>query len=169
MDERDLVLETFDGGRFEITEPAARRSKEISKMLEDYPDNDNIPVGNNITKDVMAHVVEYLKHYVNGVEPEVIEKPLTGREFSQCFKTDKWAVDFINGKDLYTIDSILRAATSLNIEELYFLCSAKFASLIKTLNVTEVVELFGLPIDFTKDEEDQIMVENQGIMNALNF
>lgn len=169
MDDRDLVLETFDGGKFEIKESAARRSKEINKMLEDYPDNDNVPVGNGITKDVMEHIVEYLKHYTDGVEPEVIEKPLTGREFSQCFKTDRWAVDYINGKDLYTIDAILRAATSLNIEELYFLCSAKYASLIKTLNVTEVVELFGLGAEFTKAEEDEIMVENQGIMNALNF
>lgn len=168
MDDRTLVFQTYDGGRFEIAESAVKRSEYLTGLLNDYTDTE-IPVGNGINKDIMAYVIEYLKHYTNGVQPEAIEKPLTGKKFSECFKTDKWAVDFIEGKDLYTIDAILRAAIPLDIKELISLCSAKFASLIKTLNVTDVVEAFNLDRNFGKEEEEEIMKENQGIMNNLNF
>ena len=111
----------------------------------------------------MKKVVEYLEHYKDE-EPKEIEKPLPSANFKEC--VGEWDYNFMDIA-LDSIFEIILASNYLDIKPLLELSTAAIAGLIKGKTSDEIRQMFNITNDFTPEEEQQIIEENQWCMENL--
>ena len=80
--DRKIVLISSDGKKIEISVNAAKRSFLIKGILDDYPDDEEIPL-NNIKSNILNKIKEYLEYYKN-LNVKNIKKPLPIKDFKEC-------------------------------------------------------------------------------------
>ena len=161
--EGKITLISSDSQRFEISQKAAMRSEIIKNSIEGSKD-DHIEFNvNNVKGDVLKKVVEYLEHYENE-EPKIYERPLPSANLKEIF--DEWDYNFIN-ISLDEIFLIILASNYLDIKPLLELSTATIAGLIKGKTSDEIRQMFNITNDFTPEEEQQIIEENQWCMENL--
>ena len=161
--EGKITLISSDSQRFEISQKAAMRSEIIKDSIESSR-NDHIEFNvNNVKGDVLKKVVEYLEHYENE-EPKLYEKPLSSSNLKEC--VDEWDYNYIN-IELDDACYILSAANYLNINPLLQLTCAAVAARIKGKTTEEIRQTLHITNDFTPEEEQQIIEENQWCMENL--
>ena len=157
-----ITLVSADGEKYTITEKAGRRSLLIKGIIDDYPDDPEVPL-NNVKSQILKIIITWLDHYAD-TEPREIEKPLLSNNFNEC--VDAWDFNFID-LELDLIFEILLAANYMDIKPLMELASAKVASIIKGKSPEEIRKVFNIQNDFTPEEEAQIREENQWCMENL--
>ena len=159
---RKIVLISSDGEKIEISVNAAKRSFLIKGILDDYPDDEEIPL-NNIKSNILNKIKEYLEYYKN-FEPKKIKKSLPSKDFKEC--VDEWDNNYINVKINMIFDLIL-GANYMDIKPLLELASSKVASIIKSKTTEEIRKTFNIINDFTPEEEQQIIKENKWYIENL--
>ncbi len=162
MENKVVTLVSTDGEKFKISEKAARRSVFINGLLDDYPEDPDLPL-NNIKSNTLSKIVAYLEQYANS-EPREIERPLPSSNYMEC--VDSWDYQFIDC-ELEVIFDLVFAANYLDIKPLLELASSKIASLIKGKTPEEIRKMFNIVNDFTPEEENQIKEENQWCLESL--
>lgn len=162
MDGKMITLVSSDGDKFQISEKAARRSQLIKGIIDDYPDDPEVPL-HNVKSHILAKIKEYLEYYKD-TEPREIERPLPSSNFNEC--VDPWDYQFID-MELDVIFEIILAANYMDIKPLMELASSKVASIIKGKSPEEIRKTFNIQNDFTPEEEQQIREENQWCMENL--
>ena len=161
--DKKIILVSSDGEKIEISSKAAQRSVLVKGILEDYPDDAEVPL-NNVKSNILKKIKEYLDHYENE-EPKEIERPLPSNNFKEC--VNEWDYNFID-MDLQLIFEIILGANYMDIKPLLELSSAKVASIIKGKNTEEIRKIFDINNnDFTPEEEQQILEENKWCMENL--
>ena len=160
--EKKITLLSSDGQKFEISSKAVQKSVLVKGIIEDYPDDAEVPL-NNVKGNILQKIKEYLEHYENE-EPKQIEKPLPDKKFEEC--VDSWDFKYID-VELELIFELILGANYMDIKPLLELASAKVASLIKGKSTEEIRKLFGIQNDFTPEEEQQIQEENKWCMENL--
>ena len=160
--ERNITLVSSDGEKIEISSKAVQRSVLVKGILEDYPDDAEVPL-NNVKSNILKKIKEYLEHYEN-TEPKEIDRPLPSQNFKEC--VGEWDFNYIN-IDLELIFELILGANYMDIKNLLELASAKVASIIKGKNTEEIRKTFGITNDFTPEEEQQILEENKWCMENL--
>ena len=160
--DKKIILISSDGEKTEISSKAAQRSVLVKGILEDYPDDAEVPL-NNVKSNILKKIKEYLDHYENE-EPKEIERPLPSNNFKEC--VNEWDYNFID-MDLQLIFDIILGANYMDIKPLLELSSAKVASIIKGKNTEEIWKIFYINNDFTPEEEQQILEENKWCMENL--
>jgi S-phase kinase-associated protein 1 len=151
-----ITLVSSDGDKVQISEKAARRSQLIKGIIDDYPDDPEVPL-HNVKSDILQKIVLYLENYKEN-EPKEIEKPLPSNNFNEC--VDAWDFQFID-LELDVIFQIILAANYMDIKPLMELASSKVASIIKGKSPEEIRKTFNIQNDFTPEEEAQLIEENQ--------
>ena len=160
--EKNITLISSDGEKVVISSKAVQRSVLVKGIIEDYPDNAEVPL-NNVKSNILLEIKEYLDHYENQ-EPKSIERPLPSQNFQDC--VDDWDFKYIDvEKDL--IFELILGANYMDIKPLLELASAKVASIIKGKTTEEIRKTFGIQNDFTPEEEQQILEENKWCMENL--
>ena len=157
-----IKLTSQEGETVQISHKAVLRSNLVKGILEDYPDDGEVPV-NNVKTAILNKIKEYLEHYENQ-EPKEIERPLASNDFKECI--DEWDYSFID-LDLDQIFELILSANYMDIKPLLELASAKIASLIKGKTTEEIRKLFNIVSDFTPEEEAQIIEENKWCLDNL--
>ena len=160
-EKKKLILIDSDGLKEEISVKAACRSGLIKSLLEINPDSNEIPL--KIKTPILKKVKEYLEHYED-IEPKVIARPLPSNNFKEC--VEEWDYNFIN-VDFVMLNEIILASSNMDIKPLCDLCCAKEASLIQGKTTEEIRQLFGISHNFTEEEEQQILEENQWSLENL--
>ena len=160
--DKKITLVSSDGEKVEISSKAVQRSVLVKGIIEDYPDDAEVPL-NNIKSPILKKIKEYLEHYENQ-EPKVIERPLVNPNFKEC--VDEWDYKYID-IELEMIFEILLGANYMDIKSLLDLSSSKIASIIKGKNTEDIRKSFNLNNDFTPEEEQQILEENKWCMENL--
>ena len=160
--DKKIIFVSSDGEKIEISSKAAQRSVLVKGILEDYPDDAEVPL-NNVKSNILKKIKEYLDHYENE-EPKEIERPLPSNNFKEC--VNEWDYNFID-MDLQLIFEIILGANYMDIKPLLELSSAKVASIIKGKNTEEIRKIFDINNDFTPEEEQQILEENKWCMENL--
>ena len=122
-----IKLKTKEGTEIEITKKAGELSELIKGAINDYPNEQVLPLG-EVDEKMAEKVKEFLMHY-NGTAPAEIEKPLTSSDMSSV--TDNWSADFINKLPLEDLVNLTTTANYMGISCLLDLCCAKVASLCK--------------------------------------
>ena len=157
-----ITLVSSDGEKMQISAKAAQRSQLVKGIIEDYPDDAEVPL-NNVKSGILKKIKEYLEHYQDS-DPKEIERPLASQNYQDC--VDAWDFEFIN-IELDTIFEIILAANYMDIKPLLELASSKIASIIKGKTPEEIRKIFNIQNDFTPEEEQQIRDENQWCMDNL--
>jgi len=157
-----ITLVSSDGEKFQVSEKAARRSQLIKGIIEDYPDDPEVPL-HNVKSPILQRIISYLENYRDS-EPREIEKPLPSNNFNDCI--DAWDFQFID-LEIEVIFEIIFAANYMDIKPLLELASSKIASIIKGKSPEEIRRIFNIQNDFTPEEEAQIREENQWCMENL--
>ena len=157
-----ITLVSSDGEKLQVTSKAAQRSQLVKGIIEDYPDDAEVPL-NNVKSNILKKIKEYLDHYQDS-EPKEIERPLASQNYQEC--VDPWDFEFIN-VDLDLIFEIILASNYMDIKPLLELASSKVASIIKGKTPEEIRKTFNIQNDFTPEEEQQIREENQWCMDNL--
>ena len=160
--EKTITLVSSDGQKVEISSKAVQKSVLVKGIIEDYPDDAEVPL-NNIKSNILQKIKEYLDHYENE-EPKVIERPLPSQNFKDC--VSDWDYNYIN-VDIDLIFELILGANYMDIKPLLELSSAKVASIIKGKNTEEIRKTFNINNDFTPEEEQQILEENKWCMENL--
>ncbi|MCQ2820422.1 MAG: hypothetical protein MJ252_24420 [archaeon] len=163
MEDKQITLVSSDGEKMKIAAKAAQRSQLVKGIIEDYPDDAEVPL-TNVKSAVLKKVKDYLEHYVDGAEPREIERPLVSTNYQEC--VDAWDYEYIN-VDLDMVFEIILAANYMDIKPLLELASSKVASIIKGKSPEEIRKTFNIQNDFTPEEETQIREENQWCMDNL--
>ena len=162
MEGKTITLVSSDGEKMQIAAKAAQRSQLVKGIIEDYPDDAEVPL-NNVKSNILKKIKEYLEHYAD-TEPKEIERPLASQNYQEC--VDAWDFEFIN-VDLDLVFEIILAANYMDIKSLLELASSKVASIIKGKTPEEIRKTFNIQNDFTPEEEQQIREENQWCMDNL--
>jgi S-phase kinase-associated protein 1 len=157
-----ITLVSSDGDKYQISEKAARRSQLIKGIIDDYPDDPEVPL-HNVKSHILQKIIAYLEYYKD-TEPKEIEKPLPSNNFNEC--VEAWDYQFID-LELDLIFEIILAANYMDIKPLMELASSKVASIIKGKSPEEIRKTFNIQNDFTPEEEAQIREENQWCMENL--
>ena len=157
-----ITLVSSDGEKMQVSAKAAQRSQLVKGIIEDYPDDAEVPL-NNVKSNILKKIKEYLEHYEN-TEPKEIERPLPSQNFKEC--VDEWDFNYIE-VDLDMIFEIILGANYMDIKPLLELASAKVASIIKGKTTDEIRKTFNITNDFTPEEEQQIIEENKWCMENL--
>lgn len=157
-----ITLVSSDGEKLQITEKAAKRSQLVKGIIDDYPDDGEVPL-NNVKSNILKKIKEYLEHYAD-TDPKEIERPLPTQNYQEC--VEQWDFDFIN-VELDLVFEIILAANYMDIKPLLELASSKVASIIKGKTPEEIRKIFNIQNDFTPEEEQQIREENQWCMDNL--
>jgi S-phase kinase-associated protein 1 len=159
---KTITLVSSDGEKHNISEKAAKRSHLIRGIIEDYPDDPEVPL-HNVKGNILQLIIKYLEYYKDS-DPKEIERPLPTNNFNECI--DSWDFQFID-LELDVIFEIVLAANYMDIKPLMELASAKVANIIKGKTPEEIRKTFNIQNDFTPEEEAQIREENQWCMENL--
>ena len=100
-----ITLVSSDGEKMQISAKAAQRSQLVKGIIEDYPDDAEVPL-NNVKSSILKKIKEYLEHYQDS-DPKEIERPLASQNYQEC--VEAWDFEFIN-IELDTIFEIILAA-----------------------------------------------------------
>ena len=157
-----ITLVSSDGEKMQVTAKAAQRSQLVKGIIEDYPDDAEVPL-NNVKSNILKKIKEYLDHYQDS-DPKEIERPLASQNYQDC--VDNWDFEFIN-VDLDLIFEIILASNYMDIKPLLELASSKVASKKKKKTPEEIRKTFNIQNDFTPEEEQQIREENQWCLDNL--
>ena len=160
--DKKITLISSDGEKVEISSKAVQKSVLVKGILEDYPDDAEVPL-NNIKSNILKKIKDYLDHYENE-EPRNIERPLPSQNFKEC--VDEWDFKYID-VDLELTFELILGANYMDIKPLLELASAKVASIIKGKTTEDIRKTFGIQNDFTPEEEQQILEENKWCMENL--
>ena len=162
MEDKFITLVSSDGEKYRISSKAVLRSQLVKGIIEDYPDDPEVPL-TNVKGSILKKVIEYLDHYA-GTEPKEIERPLSNQNYQEC--VDAWDYNFID-MDLDLVFELILAANYMDIKPLLELASSKVASIIKGKSPAEIRKIFNIQNDFTPEEEAQIREENQWCIDNL--
>ena len=148
--EEKIKLSSSEGKEFAITVAAAKGSKVIDGMLQDYPDQ-AIPLP-EVKTVTLERVIAYLEHYKGGM-PEEIPKPLIDSNIQRIIP----AFDFEFIKDLSLSDcyDLINAANYLDIPSLLNLGCAFVASKLYDEDTNSIREKLGIESDMTEDEKKE--------------
>ena len=148
MDNKIKILKSVDGKSFEIEEKYLYISSFLKDLINDFPEQDEIPI-NQIKSKCLEKIVEYLEHYPKEA-PKPIPHPLPSTDLKSIL--NEWDYQFINNMSFEDCCELMNGANFLGINELMNLIGAKIASLMMTGTVEEVREKFGIPCDLTEEE-----------------
>ena len=152
--EKIIKVKAVDGKLVELSTKAASKSSVLRGLIEDYPDNDELPLpANTVNGNELEKIKEYLIHYQDIEEPPKIAKPLKSNDFRECCEDD-WDYKFV-GDNNNEILALIRAANYLDIKPLLELLSAKVACKIRGTTTESIRKDFGIE-NINKDEETQI-------------
>ena len=157
-----LTLVSSEGEKMQISVKAAQRSQMIKRIIDDFPNETEIPL-ENVRSNILKKIKEYLDHYQD-TDPKEIERPLASQNYQEC--VDPWDFEFIN-VDLDLIFEIMLASNYMDIKPLLELATSKVASIIKGKTPEEIRKTFNVQKEFTPEEEQLIREENQWCLDNL--
>eukprot|EP00184_Porphyridium_aerugineum_P008444 CAMPEP_0184691920 /NCGR_PEP_ID=MMETSP0313-20130426/609_1 /TAXON_ID=2792 /ORGANISM="Porphyridium aerugineum, Strain SAG 1380-2" /LENGTH=154 /DNA_ID=CAMNT_0027149699 /DNA_START=295 /DNA_END=759 /DNA_ORIENTATION=+ len=145
--ETKVRLQSADGELFEVERGVATISTMVSNLLEDTSAEDIIPLP-NVEAGILAKVIEYCRyHHMLQANPQTEEE------------VEKWNKDFVR-VDKPTLFQLILAANYMDIQSLLDLTCKTVADMIKNKTAQQIRDEFGIPNDFTKEEEEEIRKEN---------
>ena len=158
--EKTIKVKSSDGKVIELSTKAASRSKLLSGIIEDFPEDSEFPL-NKINGATLEKVKEYLSHYQDS-EPRQIEKPLQ-KDFKDC--VDEWDYKFI-GDDNSQILALIFAANFMDIKPLLELAAAKVATLIRGTTTESIRKDFDIK-DISQEEDKQMQKDKSYLEQNL--
>lgn len=145
-----VTLKSSDGQGFQIDTKSANKSKVISELIQDFQEDNEIPLP-EIEGKILKKIVEYLTHY-RDIVPKEIPKPLRDAKLNEII--DPWDNNFIYSFTIADCILLINGANYLDIQSLLCLGCARIASKMIELPIEEVRKTFNIEDDMTKEEKE---------------
>lgn len=153
METKEIILKTSDNYIVTVDEKIVKKSKLISGLIEDYGSDGETPL-NEIDKNTLDTVIEYLQHY-STIEPKKIPTPFPERTDETFFKgilNDNWTYDYLKKMGIEKAIKLVNAANYLQIDGLLDILAAFLAHEMSNCDVEEARKKFGIECDMTEKE-----------------
>ncbi|KAK4740362.1 hypothetical protein R3W88_004059 [Solanum pinnatisectum] len=150
---KKILLRSSDGEVFEVEEAVALESQTIKFLIEDDCAGSDIPIS-NVTSNILAKVLEYLKRHVEASSKTDDKDDKAAEDDLKVFDAEYVKVD------QKTLFDLILAANYLNIKGLLDLTCQTVADMIKGKTPEEIRKTFNIKNDFTPEEEEEVRREN---------
>ncbi|KAJ8328786.1 hypothetical protein BDV3_006515 [Batrachochytrium dendrobatidis] len=162
-----ITLLSHDKESYTVEHAIAERSVLLKNMLEDLGDTSDttIPLP-NVTGRILKKVVEYCTYHKNDPPPPLSESKEDVEVIRRrADNISEWDMQFIKVENDDLLELIL-AANYMDIKPLLDLGCMTVANMIKGKTAEEIRTAFNIENDFTPEEEEQIMRENEWAADA---
>lgn len=151
-----VTLQSSEGVDVRLSMEAAMTCLTIKNMLEDLPDQGDVPIPlPNMTTKVLKKVVEFCNYHVD--HPEVTQE--VHRDESRLGEVSSWNKRFCDVDQALLFDLVL-ASNYLENRSMLDVLSNVIADSIRGLSTLEIRAKFNLRNDFTPEEEEEVRLEN---------
>lgn len=163
-EEEQVILLSGDNVSFTVSKQVAL-SLELAKTMLNELEDDEIPEVPlpNVSGKILEKVIQYCEHYIEEPMTE-IEQPLKSSNLAKLIQ--KFYFDYINNNTDDELAELCTAANYLDNKPLLMLSCAQVASFIQGKTVEQIRERFGIPNDFTPEEEAKVREENAWVENV---
>jgi S-phase kinase-associated protein 1 len=169
---RKVRLRSAEGDSYELPYEAAVLSILVKNTVEveddesddDGYDGDGGGNGENsamyemdipkVSSNCLAHVVQYLRHYVEVEAMEPIPEPLNGNDIHTIFASQPWYRDYIANMDRSMVFKVVQAANFMEIQSLLDIATLRVATEIVGKTAEEIRVILNLPRMTEKEEEE---------------
>ncbi len=158
-----IRINTSDMGEkeyIEVDKSITEHSSLIKNMMTDVTDSDEPVPLINVTSDIFGIVLEIITFY-EGIKPEDTSEELSDPENIQIYEALE--TQFFNDMEQSTLFELILASNFLDIKFLIDGVCQKIANLIKGKEPEEIRRTFNIKNDFTPEEEEKIIRENEWI------
>ena len=158
MESKTVKLKSTDGIIREVDAFLLNKSKLLSGLLMDYPDDNSVIPLCKVDAKNLDLIIQYLVHYKD-MEPKEIPKPFperTDEEFMKGLLNDEWTYNYLTNLTLEELINLVNAAFYLQIDGLLNIIAAKLAHEMCNCDVEEARQKFGIESDMTEEEIAEI-------------
>ena len=158
MESKTVKLKSTDGIIREVDAFLLNKSKLLSGLLMDYPDDNSVIPLCEVDAKNLDLIIQYLVHYKD-MEPKEIPKPFperTDEEFMKGLLNDEWTYNYLTNLTLGELINLVNAAFYLQIDGLKNIIDAKLAHEMCNCDVEEARQKFGIESDMTEEEIAEI-------------
>jgi S-phase kinase-associated protein 1 len=154
-DDDVVILQSMDGQEFRMEVKVAKMSETIKNLIEDAGVEQMVPLP-NVTGKIFAKVAEYCKYHTEHPTSVVTEE----KEKRTGDDIIGWDLDFTANVDQQTLFELILAANYLDIKDLLDLLCKTIAKQLVGKTPQQIKDLFGIKVDFTPEEEEEVRREN---------
>lgn len=154
-DDDVVILQSMDGQEFRMEVKVAKMSETIKNLIEDAGVDHVVPLP-NVTGKIFAKVVEYCKYHTEHPVSVVTEE----KEKRIDDDIIGWDLDFTVNVDQQTLFELILAANYLDIKDLLDMLCKTIAKQLVGKTPQQIKDMFGIKVDFTPEEEEQVRREN---------
>lgn len=161
--DEELKLKCKEGDIITVSEKVMRQSGFITAALSDEgADIDDVIDLKLVEKDMLKKVIDWCTYH-RDKESKKIEKPLKSMKFEVCVP-DEYDQKFSDLK-VRECFILLMTANYLDVNPLIELMAARIASFLRGKSQEQIRKILGLADDYTPEEEERILKENDVIIN----
>lgn len=138
------------------------KSTTLKNMIEDLGDDNNlIPIPlSNINSVQLQKIIEYFVY--RSEHPYVAPKKRKVGVQESTRELDDWEKEYCP-KDFHTLFNMILAVNFLDMKELLVVLCKEVATRIEGMTTQEIRILFNITNDFTPEEEEKIIKENDWV------
>ena len=158
MESKTVKLKSTDGIIREVDAFLLNKSKLLSGLLMDYPDDNSVIPLCEVDAKNLDLIIQYLVHYKD-MEPKEIPKPFperTDEEFMKGLLNDEWTYNYLTNLTLGELINLVNAAFYLQIDGFFNIIAAKLAHEMCNCDIEEARVKFGIECDMTDEEIAEI-------------
>ena len=158
MESKTVKLKSTDGIIREVDAFLLNKSKLLSGLLMDYPDDNSVIPLCEVDAKNLDLIIQYLVHYKD-MEPKEIPRPFPERTDEEFFKgilNDEWTYNYLTNLTLEELCHLIDAANYLKIDGLINIIAAKLSHEMCNCTVEEARQKFGIECDMTEEEIAEI-------------
>lgn len=176
-----VKLISQDGQTFEVTKKVIRNCATVWGLLEELNSGDqNVVPITSIDGDILSKVLEFAKYHTEVADKRAAYEASkavnntpsgTGHDNQNTdikpvdkAEVDAWNNEFLD-RDDQTLFKYTLAANFLNYEDMLQALIDKLADMIKGKTPAEIRTRFNIVNDFTQEEEETVLRENQWIFD----
>ena len=167
---RKVRLRSSEGDSYELPYESALLSILVKNTIEveDSDDDGDDDGGNNdnqesniyeidipkVSSNTLAHVVKYMRHYVEEEEMQPLTTPLNGNDIKTIFASQPWYRDYIENMDRSMVFKIVQAANFCEIQPLLDLACLRVSTELVGKSAEEIRVILNLP-KMTDEEHEE--------------
>ncbi len=156
-----IGLLASDGERFEVSAEVANQSNLLKALLENVDEHDNdIPIP-AVTGPTLKRVIEHATRHCAPIDKNI-------KAGDEAAALEQWDKTFLGELSKQEVDDLLIASNYLDMANLLNLLCKHVAEIIKTMDVQEIRDYFGMPSDLTPEEQAQIEEETKWCMDTVS-
>jgi len=164
FEEKQIVLVSKEGDRFQSTSRLANMSSLIKNIVEEEMTDEVIPL-HQISSNMLSKMLEFAQHH-SYLPPEPPKKPVPVNFVGAV--EDPWDENWVKSLSEDQLIEMIKAANFLDFKSVFDLCACYTASLFKGKSIEELRAKYGIQEEFTEAEEARIKQENPWTMEDIN-